>query len=351
MPVSPFEVYYEDLGRGLAKTANDGELTDTFIPHVEEISIADYEDAMERIKHPTADFLLINNRAFVVGTQADYYGLRSRKATAARYTRENFGVLAMSGVLRYDNWKFDSKDVVLMVSHPPADTNNKPKMLSSLLGEWRISSYNREVVINVQKVYTEEEPVALVRKVQLNPDGTYNPNSAIRRRTLFCDGGGATFDLTGTDIDGRLINALTGSRPIGINMSIESFERAIRSKHKKFFENVEYIDPMAIRDAFATGIFNGAGHEIDCTAESHQEKMSYLNRAWQFIQDKTGGIVNFDTVFLGGGAAGLLNEDFKDALEHGNVHYVDNHLPIIHEAGVRGLRAQYRQWRAMKLVP
>lgn len=341
------DVYFLDLGRALYKSANSGTLEDTLISGIAEISTAEYDDACERNKHATADYLLVNDRAYVIGAHASYYQVLGQNRTAARYSRDNFGIAAVSAILRYG---FSDQAVHVVTSHPPIDGQYRDLMKSALLGEWVIESHDKRVIIEINRVFCQEEPVALLRYAQLTDDGRENKNAPVRRRTLIIDGGGQTLDLTATDINGRIVNAMTGSRPIGINHYLDGFETAMRKRYRDFFAQTERIDPIAVREAFASGWFSGGGYELDVNAEAHQQKTSYINNVIRFVADKTGGVTNFDTILLGGGAAGLLNGDLKDALKHGNVHYVDANLANIHTAGVRGLRREYVQWKKMNLV-
>lgn len=341
------DVYFLDLGRALSKSANKGVLTDTFISGVAEISPSDYNEACERIHYATPDYLMVNGVTYVIGAHAAYYQVMGRKSTATRYNRQDFGIAAISAILRYG---FKDQSVSVVTSFPPLDGQYKEMIKESLLGEWTVESYDRRVVIDIDRVFTQEEPIALLRYAQLNEDGGANRNSKIYKRTLIIDGGGQTLDLTATDANGRIINALTGSRPVGINHYLDSFERAIRTRHREFFVGTERIDPLAVREAFATGWFNGAGYQMDCNAEAHQQKTSYINASKRFVTDKTGGETNFDTILFGGGAAGLLNGDLKAAFRHGNMHFIDSDLSEIHTCGVRGLRREYLQWEKMHLV-
>lgn len=341
------DVYFLDLGRALSKSANEGIMTDTFMSGVAEISPADYEDACERNRYASADFLMVNGVAYVVGAHASYYQVLGQNRSANRYSRDNFGIAALSAILRYG---FKDQSINVVTSHPPQDGQYKDLMKSALLGEWIVESYDKRVTIEINRVYTQEEPVALLRYAQLTDDGKANKQTSVYRRTLIIDGGGQTLDLTATDANGRIVNALTGSRPIGINHYLDGFEKAIRTRHRDFFVSTERLDPLAIREAFACGWFNGAGYEIDCNAEAHQQKTSYINSVKRYVTDKTGGETNFDTLLFGGGAAGLLSDSLKSAFRHGNAHFVDGDLAEIHTCGVRGLRREFIQWEKLHLV-
>lgn len=341
------DVYFLDLGRALSKSADEGSLTDTFVSGLAEISPTEYDDACERNRYASADFLMLNGVAYAVGAQASYYQILGQNRSAVRYSRDNFGVVALSAILRYG---FKDQSIRVVTSHPPMDSKYKELIKSSLLGEWIVESYNSRVCIEINRVYLQDEPIALLRYAQLADNGKANPQTAVYKRTLIIDGGGQTLDITATDANGRIVNALTGSRPIGINHYLDGFESAIRSRHRDFFVSTERLDPLAVREAFACGWFNGAGYEMDCNAEAHQQKTSYINAVKRYVIDKTGGETNFDTILFGGGAAGLLNNDLKAAFRHGNMHFVDSDLTEIHTAGVKGLRREYIQWEKMNLV-
>lgn len=336
-----------DGGRSFTKISNETGLTLTIPSGTQEISLADYNIAIDRLKSFSAEYLLINDRAFVVGAHASFYGVLSNKNTAARYRWDDIGISAISAILRYEQ---ESQELDLVVSYPPADYNDREKLKAALLGEWRVASYNKEVVIDIRRVLLEEEPVAILRHSQWTDDGKVNKNSPVRGRCLIIDGGGQTLDIAATDSDGKLVNALIDSRPIGINHYLATFETNLKQRYRDMFTETAQIDPVAIRTAFATGIFYGGGRELDCRSEVQQLQSNYINRYLQFIRDKTGGLMNFDTIILGGGSAGLLNGSLVEALNHGNIHYADDDLTKIHEAGVNGLRKSYAMWKKIKLV-
>lgn len=342
-----YSVYALDLGRSQYKALNLSGDAFSSSAGVVEISPSKWETILERSENPRPDVVLTRGRAFVVGDHASFYGVVSSQNTAIRYAWDNIGIAAISTILQYGH-RNQTCDVV--ISHPPDDFRYKDDLKAALIGEWVVASQNKEVTVIINDVHTEDEPVALLRNLQFTKDGDYRKNTPIKDRSIVLDGGGETMDIAGTDRNMKLVDAFIDNRHIGINHFLTSFEDAIRSRHKGFFSEVAGIDPYAIREAFATGWFVGGGERLDCNAESHQQKQSYMNRVMQFISDRTGGLRNFDVVVVGGGAAGIFQHEWLEYLNHGNVHFADSNFDTIHLAGVHGLMKSYKFWRSQGWV-
>lgn len=343
--------YFFDLGRAIWKSASGDRLTHSTPAGLAPIGMDAYESALEREAKPTPEFILVNGKPYVTGERTSQYALLQRNGTANRYKREIFGVAAIASLMYYGFE--DYADVRFVVSYPPADADYRREMKDSLLGEWYVESYGKSAYVNVTHVYSETEPLCLIRHLELpDEDGQYHQVAGQDgsweyfddKLVLVGDGGGETFDTIGTDIRGNLNTAVMGSRPIGLNHARIRFEQAIRNRHKSFFKGVSDLNPLLIAEAFTTGVLNAGGEQLDCGLEARAERTAYINRVVEYMEAKSGGFKNYRTIILGGGAAGALNGELLNAIDHRNIIYADPNLDQIHLAGVRGLRQLAHKW-------
>ena len=95
------------------------------------------------------------------------------------------------------------------------------------------------------------------------------------------------------------------------------------------------LPPDRVRQAIATGVFNGGGQGFDCSEDVEEATSLFLNRFADSNQRLAGGSLVWDTIILTGGGSALLYTKLKPILKHRNVILVDD-METLHLANVRG---------------
>jgi hypothetical protein len=199
-------------------------------------------------------------------------------------------------------------------------------------------------------VNTFEEPVGGLMNVVLAEDGQHYKNGRVQEGTaLVIDVGGVTTDFIGVDPGGQINLGLDFSENIGINETIQSFELALRDRYRDEFRNSAVFVPERLRNAIATGIFEGGGKQYPCQEEVAQAISGLINRIHSTYQNRAGGPTPFDTIVLTGGGSAMLYTYLQDILDHANVMLAED-LSTAHLANVRGGMKLWRLLESMNAI-
>ena len=113
--------------------------------------------------------------------------------------------------------------------------------------------------------------------VLLAEDGQHYQHAHITDgRSLVIDIGGFTTDFLAVNPGGAVDYSLAQSMPLGIQSVIADFEESFRSNNLEAVKDTSVLPPDRVRQAIATGIFNGGGQSFDCS-EDVEKLPAYLS--------------------------------------------------------------------------
>jgi hypothetical protein len=95
------------------------------------------------------------------------------------------------------------------------------------------------------------------------------------------------------------------------------------------------LPPVRVRQAIATGVFEGGGRKYVCKQDVEEAMSLFLNRFADTYQRLAGGALSWDTIILTGGGSALLYHKIKPLLKHDNVMLADS-VESLHLANIRG---------------
>lgn len=342
-----------DEGRSRLKGAVSNSQTWSTVSGLARIDKSRYQNALER-EGDNMGLVSWNNNYYAIGDIASQYSMKQYSTTAERYNREDIGILTaytIANLLR----RFSNRteiDTDIVISHPPGDLQYTPQLKDAVLGDWNIVAGGEKFSIRIERAFTYDEPLAILMNALLTVEGTSyqrRPDGSI----LVIDLGGVTADIAATSANGKINLGTIDSEEIGINETLQSFQNDIRARHSKEFQKVYRIDPDLIMEAFKTGYFKG-GKILDCRDEAERHRQTYLNSLMTWLTNRTGGLLNYQTIILGGGGSALLQRELIDAISQENDNVImavpDNEIAHIHTAGVRGMLKVYNLWRKIGLI-
>lgn len=186
--------------------------------------------------------------------------------------------------------------------------------------------------------------------VLLTEDGQHYSNSYIHDgRALVIDIGGFTTDYLAVNPGGKVDYSLARSVPIGIQNIVSDFENSFRSNNLEVVKDTPVLPPERIRQAIATGLFEGGGRRYPCEEEAKEATNMLLNRIANTYQQIAGGSLSWDAIILTGGGSALLHQRLLPVLNNENVILADN-INSIHMANVRGGLKLWRLYDALKVL-
>jgi hypothetical protein len=143
--------------------------------------------------------------------------------------------------------------------------------------------------------------------------------------------------------------SLAQSVPLGIQTVIADFEKSFRSNNLEAVKDTSVLPPDRVRQAIATGNFNGGGQQFDCTEAVEEATSLFINRFADAYQNLTGGSLAWDTIILTGGGSALLYSRIEPILKHKNVILADE-VETLHLANVRGGLKLWRLYEKLEIV-
>jgi len=324
-----------DAGNSIIKGLTGGGKECEFPHALQLLSEAEYQNILTRAGQRGAgdDYLRINGQPLVVGESAERHGVITRRAGAARYTPDYYGLLAGAMMARcYQT----GGDVRIFASHAPQDLDFRSDLMSACLGKYHIEINNQERSYFVKHVNTFDEPAGGLWNVILSSDGgSYRRKDINEGWILVVDCGGHTIDFLSLAPGAQADYSLNVSVPVGINQAVADFEKSLRSNNRAAFKQVNSLRPQRVREALASGVFVGGGREFDCENEATEATSNLLNQISDAYSSQTGGGFNYDTIILTGGGSAMLYDRLLPVLNHNRVILAEE-SEHIHFANVRG---------------
>jgi hypothetical protein len=319
-------------------------------PHaLKALTEAEYTSILTRAgRHgPPPDYLRVNGQPFVVGESAERHGVPTGRTGAARYSRDYYGVLAAAALGRlYER----SQEVAVFGSHPPGDVKFRDDLMGSVVGDWHVEVSGRERHFRVSYANTFDEPVGGLMNVVLAEDGQHYQHTDINDgRSLVIDIGGHTTDWLAVNPGGEVDYSLARSVPIGIQDVVADFVESFRASNLQAVKDTPSLPPDRVRQAIASGVFDGGGREYPCENEAREATSVLLNRIGDTYQRVAGGALGWDTIILTGGGSAMLYERLLPILGHDHVLLADD-VDSIHLANVRGGLKLWRLYEALQLL-
>ena len=233
----------------------------------------------------------------------------TQRTGTARYTRDYYGVLAAAALGRlYDR----SREISVFGSHPPGDVQFRQDLMEAVVGDWYVEVKGKERHFRVSYANTFDEPVGGLMNVILTEDGQHYQHAHIGDgRSLVIDIGGFTTDFLAVNPGGEVDYSLAQSVLLGIQSVIADFEESFRSNNLEAVKDTSVLPPDRVRQAIATGVFNGGGHRFNCSADGEEATSLFLNRFADSYQRLAGGSLSWDTIILTGGGSALLYSRLK----------------------------------------
>jgi hypothetical protein len=337
--------FFFDGGRSLRKYGKLKGNIKTSMSGVAQITETEYNRVVKRKKTASTEYFAIydpkerQHYYFCVGEQAQRHTMMAVDNNADRFVWNNIGVTCIASIL--DTFGFKNIDLHVWTSFPPVDLDFIELLQDAIMGIWYVKSYDKEVVINIQEVDVEDEPVCILRYQQLTAEGNWYQNAPIKGRTLVIDGGGGTLDIAEVDELGMLVENAFDSAPIGINDYIDRFHAELKTNYPELFKSVTRLRTQILRESFQTGILKISGRELEVTPILEPIAHEYVNASYGWVNNKTQGVANYETLVIGGGAAGLLGEKLRLRWQHANARYASTELNSIQTIGAQGLRKIY----------
>lgn len=122
---------------------------------------------------------------------------------------------------------------------------------------------------------------------------------------------------------------------------LADFEENFRTNYVELVKDIPVIPPEKVRQAIATGVFEGGGKKYPCCENVNEATNLFLNRFADTYQHIAGGALAWDTIILTGGGSALLHPKLLPILKHENVILSDRldslHLPMCVEVSNFGV--------------
>lgn len=343
-PKKPAAVVIADLGNSLLKVAVNATkdpLEEVVLPHaIVEISKAEFEDITQVFsgsEHGRPEYFMLNDHYYVAGTPAERYGQIKRRSGASKYTRDYYGVLLMSTLLRLFPEGHDN--LYVFACHPPSDSQYRKEQMQSLYGSFEVKTSGRNTVTyEIRHVNTYAEPLGGYMNAMLNYQGElYAENGIQEGRVLIFDIGGRISSIVPAEGVGNIEYALAKSIHSGILDVIDTFEKELRQKYYQEFVRTNIIPSDRLRDALRTGVYRGAGQELKVTDIANNAKNVLLNRLQTVYYEDAGGPQAYDHILITGGGGGAMQVRMREELlNHNSVWLAADNPDQMHLANVRG---------------
>lgn len=340
-----------DAGNSIIKAkVASGENSETVFAHaIHPLTESEYQKIQLRLSSTpkSKDYIRVNGKPYVVGESAERHGVLVQRSSTARYTRDYYGVLAAAALARlYER----GREVSIFASHPPGDVKFRKDLMKSVMGDWNVEIGQHKANFRVTYANTFDEPVGGLMNVLLAEDGQhYQHRNASAGRSLVIDIGGFTTDWIAVNPGGEVDYSLAQSIPMGIQKVISDFEETFRANHLELVKDTPILPPGRIRQAIATGVFEGGGQKHPCKEDVEEATSLFLNQFSDAYQRVAGGALAWDSVILTGGGSALLYNKLLPVLNHSNIILADK-LDSLHLANVRGGLKLWRLYDALNVL-
>lgn len=211
----------------------------------------------------------INGKPYVIGESAERHGVLVQRSGTARYTSDYYGILAAAALMRLYG---RGREVAIFGSHPSGDVGFRDDLMKAVIGEWQIETVQGNANFQVTYANTFDEPVDGLMNVLLTEDGQHYQHAHVGDgRSLVIDIGGFTTDFLAVNPGGAVDYSLAQS-------VIADFEESFRANNLEAVKDTGVLPPDRVRQAIATGIFDGGGKHFDCTDDVEEATGLFLNR-------------------------------------------------------------------------
>lgn len=151
----------------------------------------------------------MNGKPYVIGESAERHGLLTQRNSAARCTRDYYGVLAVAALGRlYEH----EQEIKFFGSHPPGDVKFRQDLMQAVIGDWTAEIGGSEFKFRVTSANTFYEPVGGLMNILLTEAGQHLQRTNTKEgRTLAIDIGGFTLDWVAVNPGGEVDYSLARS--------------------------------------------------------------------------------------------------------------------------------------------
>lgn len=300
-----------------------------------ELTSTQWEKIVGRGKAPQG-FIRVNGTPYAIGDAARRYIIPERPAGAARYRRDYYGVGMAAAITEALGDTRKNLKITLMATHAPIDVRYAPDIQACALGEWFIESQYGTLKYNVKDVLTLDEPLAGYMHYTLTTKGAERRNNPLAAvTTLVIDVGGYTTDVAAIDEGGEIDQLSLGSTRTGVMNVIEQFERELKDRYMRVFQDTGDIDVRRVENALLTGVFHLSKERLDCADIAIESKAGLVNDVVQVI-NSAGGVANYDVFLLTGGGSAFIHNELVSALPRADFILAESDMDLMKYSNVFG---------------
>lgn len=329
-----------DLGNSVVKMMADvvGSITSgVHFTHARvEIDRAIYERLAHGYRGSVGAYQYIkwSDRYFVVGEDAFSAGDVIRLTGRQKYSRDYYGIIFVSGLLRLFDGDIPEK-INVFLAHPPMDFEQTDALQRSVLGTWHIDNLGRRHTFRVEYASVFDEIIGGAMNVVLAPDGRrYSDHPIVEDGpTVVCDLGGGTFDIVRLKKDGSVDYVQIASRKVGINDAIDRFRKLFEARYPELVEDeADGLPIERVHECFMDPVhrlrYSGRNY-IDCSDLYYEATQNLLNAVKDAYKTMTRGSVNYNHALITGGGGGLLYAELAEQVfplfyKSSALHMADN---------------------------
>jgi len=253
--------------------------------------------------------------AVTVGENAEAIGAMPSKVGGEKYTRDYYGALFMALMLRLR--PAGHENIRVMSLFPPGDINYMDEMMNSLGGKHTVKLVNGTIVTYVVKeVLSCDEPVGGLRNFLLAGDGVHYRIPSISSGLALCvDIGGKISSLVPFRSDGWVDYSSAKSIDSGIQDVMNRVGVGLVKQYKNNLPGIRGTGlphDSSMRECLVTGVYQGAGYDLDATAIVSDAAAGVLNSIRNLYINDLGGPRPYRYIIVTGGGGGLLFEQLKE---------------------------------------
>ncbi len=331
-----------DLGNALVKwILGDYE---GWMPHaLAEINEAQWNEQVGSTQgRDSFSYVHLNGKYYAVGRAAEKFRV-TRRLGRLKFERQYYGPFFCSIVARMfaGNPELLEQGLNVMASYAPDDYEWSDELKGALIGKWDFECGNKRWRFAVKRVKDYSEPFGsyALRAFERKGSGFVTP--LLGKQVGIVDIGGGTHSLLQIGPDGEVDNLSGRSGQMGINNTIDLFEKLIyRDKAiKAKLPKGRKLSRQILRDAFRTGMLAFSQKEpIPVRHLVEPAAIPLLNEVSSLYYGFMDGGADQDEIIITGGGIVSLESQIRDLLDHGNVTLSQEDLTTIQFANVRGAR-------------
>ena len=314
-----------DLGNSIVKMLADVVDAVTsgihFIHARVEIDEAQYQRLAHGYRGTASAYQYIkwNGRYFVVGEDAFSAGDVIRLEGRQKYSRDYYGIIFVSGILRLFDGEVPEK-INVFLAHPPMDHEQTGNLQKSVLGTWHIDNLGKRHTFRVEYASVFDEIIGGAMNVVLAPDGRrYNDHPIVEDGpTIVCDLGGGTFDIVRLKKDGTVDYVQIASKKVGVNDAVARFQKLFEARYPDIVgDEVDGLPIERVHECFMDPVhrFRYSGRNyIDCQAIYRDATQNLMNSVKEAYRTMTRGSMTYNHALITGGGGGLLYAELAEQI-------------------------------------